>query len=400
MTGPSNSPENDLSSALSRQAEQFARRGGHDLDLTQVVSRAGEIRRGRRMRATMVMAAVALAIAVPVGVTVVNDGPTRPEQLLPADQPDFSAITLDGLASGDRPAVGYAQAGRLQPGDLPNSLPAGQEPADLAAVGEDFLIGFQDDSGDLVARYVTADGVVGEDRPARYGFGVTADGSTAAIVQPDGTVVAYQDGGTQVVVGQVPAAGSFGVAGIRGNDCSPGGDCTVFVSTNDEDPKLWAVSPGISPNTIYRGLRGAVGLSAEYVAGYVSVSQTEAASCSEVRGLDAETLWKTCDRSLATFSPDGRHLLGRGPFLSGTGDGQLTVFEAATGEVVLDLTTEPDAVITAITWEGEDHVLATVLEKGTWALVRISLNGGREVALGPITAADDVRAPFLVAGQR
>jgi len=398
MSGPSTNPENDLSSTLARQAEQFARRGGADLDLAQVVSRAGEIRRGRRMRATMAMAAVVLAVAVPVGVTVLND-PTTPGGIVPAIQPDNSPITLAGLETGDKPDGGYAEAGRLQPGSLDNSLPDGQEPAELAQVGEDFLIGYQDDQGELVARYITFDGVVGTDVPASYGFGVSPGGGTAAVVGPDGTVVAFQDRGTkQVEVGQVPAAGSYTVSGIRGRDCSPGGDCTVYVSTNDEDPKLWAVAPGTAPRVVHPGLQGAASLSNQLVAGNVSV--TSDGSCSQVRNDGDEVQWETCESSLVAFSPGGRHIAAKPAYYDGLGVGQLTILDAQDGARVLDLRTVDGATITSTTWDGDDHILATITEKGAWAVVRFSLDGNRELALGPIITTDDLRPPFFLAGQR
>jgi len=394
-------PENELSSTLQRQAEQFARRGGHDLDLDQVVSRAGEIRRGRRMRATMVMAAVVLAIAVPVGVTVIGDDPTKQVQPAPqpTPQPDLSPLTIKGLETGDKPATGYAEAGRLQPGDISNSLPDGQEPAELARVGEDFLVGFQDETGELVARYLTVDGVVGEDLPASYGFGVTPGGETAAIVQPDGTVIAYQDHGTkQVQVGKIPAAGSYTLSAVLGSDCSPGGDCTVFVSTTDEDPKLWAIAVGSDPRVVFKGLRGAVGVTYEFTAGYVSVSDD--GSCSEVRDGGDGVLWKTCDNRFVAFSPGAKYLIGTGPYGSGLGDAQLTILDAPSGKVILDLTTAEGATITTMTWEDDDHVLATIIEDNTWAVVRIGLDGEREYALGPISTGDDLRSPFFIADQR
>ncbi len=401
MNVPHSNTENELSSTLQRQADQFARRGGHDLDITQVVSRAGEIRRGRRMRATMVMAAVVLAIAAPVGMTVLDDNPTKQIQPAPqpAPQPNLSPITINGLKAGDKPTAGYAEAGRLQPGDVSNSLGTGQEPAALARVGEDFLIGFQDETGELVARYVTADGVVGEDQPASYGFGVSSGGDTAAIVRPDGTVIAYQDRGTkQIPVGQIPAAGGYTVSGILGNDCSPGGDCTVYVSTNDEDPKLWSIVAGSAPQLVSQGLRGAVDVTFEYTAGFVSVSDD--GSCSEVRDGGEVTLWKTCDNSFVAFSPSRKYLLGKPAYFDGLGVGALTILDAPSGSVILDLETVKGATITSMTWEDEDHVLATIIEDNAWALVRIGLDGNREYALGPISTGDVDRPPFFIAGQR
>lgn len=406
-----NGPENDLSNTLSRKADEFARRGGAGLDLAQVVSRAGEIRRGRRMRASMAMAAVVLAVAVPVGITVISNDPTTTEKPSPAAPVDTSALTTAGLRTGEPPASGYAWAGRLQPGNYAAPLADGEEIGDLARVGDDFMIGVRDDSGDLVARYVTLDGVVGVERPANYGFGVSADGRIGAIVQPDGTVVAYQQrGAQQVVVGRVDQGSGFTVIAVQGTTCARGGDCTVYLSSKGEDPKVWMVSPGTEPSWVHSGLLGASDVTqAGEVAGPISI--TADGSCSEVRSstepgpqnnpaLGRMALFQTCDYSLVMFSPDDRHLLARGPYQSGMGDGQLAVLDARTGRVLLDLRTVQDATITSVTWEDDAHLLATITENGTWALVRIALDGEREFALPPVAASDDLRPPFFIAGQR
>src|SRR5690606_21313117 len=96
MNGPTHTPENELTATLRRQADRYAAAGGTDLGLDQVLSRAGEIRRGRRMRATMVMAAVVVALAVPVGITTLGNDPTKPKTPTPAAAPDGSSISLDG----------------------------------------------------------------------------------------------------------------------------------------------------------------------------------------------------------------------------------------------------------------------------------------------------------------
>ena len=98
MNGPGNNPVNDrdLTTTLNRRADDFARLGGNDLDLSQVVSRAGEIRRGRRMRASMMMAAVVVAVAVPVGITVIGSDSNHPHQLpITSNPPNPTAYRKD-----------------------------------------------------------------------------------------------------------------------------------------------------------------------------------------------------------------------------------------------------------------------------------------------------------------
>src|SRR4051812_38812714 len=105
---------NDLNEHLTREADQFVRRGGTELDLAQVLDRAGEIRRGRRLRATLVMAACVLAIAVPTIVVAADHGSPghrTPDRPTPAHEvkKDVSPLELTGLDQGRPPAGGYAQ---------------------------------------------------------------------------------------------------------------------------------------------------------------------------------------------------------------------------------------------------------------------------------------------------
>src|SRR5690242_4049212 len=86
--------DNELTSTLTREAERFSATHPAGLSMETVMERAGEIRRGRRMRATMVMAAVVLAIAVPVGATVLNNGSNRETPPGPAQEPDHGVIRL------------------------------------------------------------------------------------------------------------------------------------------------------------------------------------------------------------------------------------------------------------------------------------------------------------------
>ena len=91
-----NMGDNELTSTLAREAERFTTRHGGDVSIEQVMARAGEIRRGRRMRATMVMAAVVLAAAVPVGITVLNPG-SDSNKPTPAAAPNTDALGLEDL---------------------------------------------------------------------------------------------------------------------------------------------------------------------------------------------------------------------------------------------------------------------------------------------------------------
>lgn len=413
MNGPSTNPENELSSTLQRQADQFARRGGHDLDITQVVSRAGEIRRGRRMRATMVMAAVVLAVAVPVGATVIGSDPTKPKDVVPAVQPDTSAISLADLEIGDEPKTGYVLGRQLHDGSgttigLKEAVdPMEASAVEIARIAGGYLVKRVDEDYNLEVSFLGVNRAAPTQTwRATFGIAVSPEENVGAFVQPDGTVIAIQDGGdTAVELGQAPgqlpkgqgsqSLNSFEIGGMTGEDCRPGGDCTVYVLSTAAPQKVWAVTPD-SVTQVHPGFRGVAGIAPDgTIAGQVSSSDD--GSCSEVRAVDDTVLATTCGYRFHAFAPDGQHLLAAQAYGDGAGDGQLAVLDPKTLEPVLDLRTAGDATVYRAIWEDDDHVLAIVQEKGRWAAIRFSLNGAREYALAPMASgADDVRAPFVL----
>jgi hypothetical protein len=101
--------EHDLSTHLSREAERFDRLGGSTLELGQVLDRAGEIRRGRRMRATIMMAAVVVAVAVPTALVATNGHHDKPVTPAHHTRTDTSPLSLDRLAQGDEPGSGFLE---------------------------------------------------------------------------------------------------------------------------------------------------------------------------------------------------------------------------------------------------------------------------------------------------
>lgn len=400
MTGRS-TPENDLSNALSRQAEQFARHGGHSLDLDQVVSRAGEIRRGRRMRATMVMAAVVLAVAVPVGVTVIGNDPTQPEQVLPADQPDSSPIALDDLDVGALPRWGIVADGRFQ---LPGrTVPiGGATPRAVAAADNGLMVTSTDDSGNQSVRYVDLErGTASTSWSIDGDVAVSGDGSLVAFTQPDGTVTVLQERGTQDFnLGRIPTGTGFDTVSVNGDDCSGATQtaaCGVVVVSRGEQPQTWLIGPSAGPEAIYPQFVSYVGVSARTGLTGGMVSTTDDGSCSEVLDHDDNALWQTCDHRFLEFSPDGKYLLASSAYGDGFGDTSLTVLDGVTGEVALDLTTADGAAITSMQWEDNGHVLAVVSDQQRWSVQRISLNGSREYAVAPEAGSDDLTAPFILA---
>lgn len=395
----------DLSRSLARHADQFARRGGSELEIDQVLARAGEIRRGRRMRATLVMAAVVAAIVVPVGiVSVGTNGTNGNERPDPAEQvrTDDSPLTLDGLEQGDEPRTGYVSGSVFENGGLGVDLSALTDPViEVAALKDGLLVSTRSETGDLEARFVDRSGTVGaESWPMDAGFAVSEGGNVGAFVQPDGTPVAIQGGGTAHELAGIPRGTGFAAVALFGEDCEPRAEntaCTLWVVSRGEEQENWVTGTAGEAVTARPGLRSVTDVvDAELIAGITEVKD-DLTTCSAVLEFDAETpLWSTCDHQLTAFSPDGNRLLGQ-PDGDGSGPVGLAVYDAAKGgDALLDLSTVRDAFVGRMIWEDDTHVLATVHEKGRWAIVRIGLDGSREYAVAPVTSTDDVAAPFVL----
>lgn len=390
----------DLSRSLARHADQFARRGGSELEIDQVLARAGEIRRGRRMRATLVMAAVVAAIVVPVGiVSVGNDASERPS---PATPPDNSALTLDGLRTGAVPKIGFGLDHEWRGPDQTVDLSGlADKVVEVAPLESGLLVATQNtDSGELTANFVTPDGIItGEARPMDWGFAVSEDGNVGAFVQPDGTPVAIQDGGTAYELPRIPRGSGFAAVAVTGEDCEPRAEntaCSVWVASRGEKPETWVSSTSGEAVTARPDFLTVTDvLDGERVAGITDVS--DSGSCSAVAAFDREDpQWTTCEYRFLAYSPDGTRLLASAAYADGLGDTQLTILDAGSGEVELDLSTVQEATITQMVWEDDSHLLAKVYELGRWAILRIGLDGSREYAVAPVTGFEDVDSPFVL----
>jgi len=415
MSGPMNNPGNnpmndhDLTNALKQRADDFVRLGGHDMDLAGVLSRAGEIRRGRRMRASIVMAAVALAIAVPVGVVAIgDDNPGNPEPgpavtSTPTPTPNTDRISFDGLKTGKAPATGYrigdqlyADGQALGHTDSASSF--------LARINGGFLIGGANDSVGFIADDGSA---LDKTWPFSGGFAVSPEGNVGAFVEPDGTVIAVQDGGSrQFDLGKAPAVGgeaSWIIAAVTGENCSgrseePG--CTVYLNNNGTDAVIAKIQPNRDPILVYPELQRLADVEDHgWAAGTTSVSDT--GSCSAVLDKTDTEIWKTCDYSFGSFSPNGKYLLAGPAYRDGSGDGSLAVIYPALkssdpASIVVDLKTADGALVYQATWEDSSHVLAVVFKGDEWAVVRIGMDGSRELALPVIQGTGDFISPYTL----
>lgn len=400
MTPAPHDPEQDLSQTLARQAERFAQRG-NALELDQVISRAGEIRRGRRMRASMVMAAVVLAVAVPVGITALNDNdPTRKEdtsQFLPAS-PDTSNVELGEYKVGDAPKTGYADGSTLKFNGTSRFL-GGDSVTSLSRINGGFLVGQSDDGGNLNARFVPDQGDDSETRTLAGGFAVSSQRQFGAFVETDGTVIVVDSTGSFTEIGKLPGGKdvSYSAVAVSDSACYTAESCSVWAVDNGESSTVWEVTPGTDP--VKSELTGLIAVDA-YGNNVRRLSyDDELGATSGYFDVDGNQVWKSSEYYPRSFSPDGTHLIAGPAYGDGYAEQQVTILDNA-GKPTLDLksATDPDGnpvSVLQVVWEDDDHVLAVVAEGTRFAVIRFGLNGSREYAVPLTTVADSYdTSPF------
>lgn len=394
MNTPMNTPQQDpLARALARQADQFSQRGGAELDLGQVLDRAGQIRRGRRMRATMLMAACVLAIVAPIGIVSLDRDASRQEPTPARRVEDRTPLTLTGLSQGAAPRIGYAQDGVLHLEGFSYAA-KGERFVAFAAIRNGVLVATSDDQGNLRARLLDSS----QSWPMEGGFAISPDRNVAAFTQPDGTVTAVQDGGSRFFdVGKVPTGTGFDTVAVSGENCSGRSEadsCAVYVSSKGTEPATWVARPH-QPTSRLQPANGLFLSAAGHDRLAWVASVTDAGSCSQVDE-GSRALWRTCDHRILSFSLDGHRVLAGAAYADGLGDTQLAVLDAATGKVGLDLKVTDGGAITQAVWEDDTHVLAVVYDANRWGVLRVGLDGRRELAVAPAPDSGDLASPFVL----
>lgn len=184
-------PEDQLTRTLNARAESYADHGGEHLELYSVLARAGEIRRGRRMRASIVMAAAVLAVAVPVGITALDGGPDKPAPIATSPTPTPTPTpthpnALSQLPLGPRPDHSYVELGVLHNTDGSTRRLPGNTYLRLSGITP-YLGGYLIGNGD--AETVTL--LDGNNKVVK-----TGPGSANFVTTPDGVETAYVMNGT------------------------------------------------------------------------------------------------------------------------------------------------------------------------------------------------------------
>lgn len=386
--------ERQLGQQLSRRASGI---DGSPLSMDDVLGRAGQIRRNRRLAAGVGVAA-ALAVIVPIAITAggaleskKDVDPARPS---PPVQIARTELTLDGLERGEDPGVEYFTPDGVV---LPDE---GLQPLDrrydalVPVTADGSWLAWDRDGLDLRSHSESFEPQSGS---ATNGtFVSNSDRSLVAWTFPETgaqtLIMKSTTNSDDTVVWDFPdspAVDPVDFAGDRAvlyQTMSEGETDTIGLATEGTD----------GPETVELTGDFVKAISADDVNGLVAVqtrTNKDASGCFGV--LDTRTdlrtpIWETCDHSLDEFSPDGRYLLASSPQRSGLGIPSLDIVDARTGVLAASFTPARGSQLqlVGVVWESAETVLAVATEGDETTLLRFGVDGSLEEAVDRLSGVD------------
>ena len=429
-----------LTEELRRQAEQITRGlpDQHPLTLDDVRGRARGIRR-RRYAATGLAAAAVVAVTVPLGVlagdrldrtstdpvdrpgenrTLVDDAtpdPTPDAELDPSPAPELPrriALTTDVEAATAPVTVPYLAGGVIRTADGSTIGVPGDHDL-LLPLGDGFVVGGDAGEGERFTAYLDPSGEPVWTEPSSGGPVLSPSGRLAAFGRAGGTTVTVPEGGErQALTTRVPDG--YLVAAVTDRTDGTGtcqetdAGCTVWSNSTMTVDAL-AQSTGragdgdlpTDEETIddLPALVEAVSVTGELA---LTVSTDGLGGlCSAVTAPGGARSWRTCERRLGEFSPDGRFLLGY-PLEDGPGPRSVALLDARTGTVLREYAAQgrSDVFVRQAVWDSDGSVVATVWDTDHWAVLRMTLEGQlTSLPVEGLEGADDAdAAPVVLAG--
>lgn len=224
-------------------------------------------------------------------------------------------------------------------------------------------------------------------------------GTTMAWVDTDGDLMtAWADGRVQIGKVSLAAAGEgvayYAAAVTGGPDCHEAVDgCIVYLNSRTGKKPRTFDSHGVNDNPL-PFVRAFNDVNSDSLVTYTDKISDDG-SCGGLVDLGSEGAkprWKTCDHTVRTISPDGKHVIGWPAYLDGIGMGSISVLDAATGEETGRYAPE-GGHISSSAWTSDGRVLFDVYGGGKWRLIAMSPSG--EIAeIGKAVAGEDADSPF------
>lgn len=395
MTSSNPGPEDQLTRSLSAQADAFAEHGGAPVELSSVLARAGEIRRGRRMRASIVMAAAVLAVAVPVAITSLDGGPDKHAPIAtsptPTPTPTVPAGGLARIPLGARPDHSYVDQGVVHNSDgSTQRLPAGSffRIAAITPYLGGYLIASSDQ--DIVTLYDGANKAVKSGRGSTF-FATTSDGVETAYVM-NGRL--FSNPGSGMASGD----GAVGPVGVSGRPVGYLQQGLLYATGK--------LKPSGAPELVLTGgasvghdLDSLTTLTAaddinDRVAGLTGSSQGRVISVKTHR-----TLWSSPDWMPVAFDYSGKYVAAVD--ISTQGASRIAILDAATGAVIAsaDLSAK-GLTFNSPVFDDSDNVLVVAQQQddGSRAILRLTPAGQLDRATRVVGGAlsSDNETPLVI----
>ncbi|MFW6774087.1 hypothetical protein ACOACO_07375 [Nocardioides sp. CPCC 205120] len=388
-----------LGAALRERADDV---GGTTLALAAVRGRARRIRT-RRLAATGAgLAAVVLAVAVPVGLTGggADDRSTPPVASGTGTTATDAVVRgatveldLRDLSRGADPAVPYSLDGDLH---LPSGhvadggSPAGADPyAQVVPIDDGFLARSGTDLGVI---HLGPEGGLREHVHRAESLVDDPASGRVALVEADSLVVVGGHGDqfwTRRLLADASAPGLY-LSQARPLAFA---DDDVLVALDDEPGPRVVRVPRDGEIEVVVDQQG----TAAAPDGSALVVPTPEGCTAVLSPDDGRELWRTCEQRVSGFSPDGR-LAVVAPADAMGGDPVDGVVDARTGEPVVTLRAGTDAHQVALSgsaWESPTSLLVTVRQSDTeasaaeYAVVRVDLTTGRAELAVPAVSYDE-----------
>lgn len=401
--------EDQVHDALHRRADRVQRA---PFDVTDVRTRARRIQRRRTATVVAGVAAV-LAIAVPVGVTMV--GSAQRSDVPPAPQPPpavaSGTIRVDARSAPVEGGPGVPMINVVEPTfvDGDESIPLPDAYDSLVPYGDGWIATVNVE-GDQTVQVLDADfrPVDGNGRPTT-GLTVSADESRIAWAEYDGSrwvvVDRAADGSREDRRTELPPAPED----ARVTTVGFVSDTEVLASRTD--PVDYSLSTFVVDGSGASDLPGVVrpwaASAATGMAAGVTRVKADNSSCSAVvdaRARTGEPLWSTCEHTLVSFSPDGAYVVGFASYLTGDGSPTLAILDAATGQEVIDFDLVGPRLgirgIHEVAWEDDGSMLATLVSGSDQFVVRLGLDGTVERVDVDLSGVDPDVVPIKFAASQ
>ena len=362
------------------------------LDISSVKSKAGRIKRNRRVAVAGGVLGVA-AIITPVAVLVNGDSSTR------GTEPDFAPSGPSDVSDSTTQSPEYVLDDKWHQAD--GDIVRLDRDYDSAVLWNDQLVAtYFDGEVFLVADVIDADGAVVDSFRTTGPVAVNEAGTTIAWIDTDGAVQTDGPGG-RLSLGSVDLAAAgegiaWSVAAITGGpDCNEEVDgCMVYVNSGMGEESRSFDSHGIN-DIVAPGVTKVLDATDDGVVSVIDEVTEDLDTCGGLLDqVDTTLRWRTCDFQAQQISPDGAYVAAPPSQYDGLGPTSISVLDAETGEETGRFSPE-GGFVAEWEWTPDNLLMFTTYDGANWHLMTLAPNGEIAEIADPVKGGD-VDNPFAL----